>query len=76
MGSERLIHVVAFPGWVIGVTQHRTGYRCWVITPEQVVLHDREIYDSAEVAIAAGRTLVELSIDSTNDQGEPRQTDF
>lgn len=76
METSRLMQVVAYPGWVVGVTRHAQGYRCWVVTPEEVVLNDGEIYQAEEDAIAAGRTLVHLSLESINDKGERRQTDF
>jgi hypothetical protein len=76
METLQIMQVVTFPGWVVGVTRHRVGYRCWVITPERVVLNDGELYQDEEDAIAAGRILVKLSLESANDQGERRQTDF
>ncbi|MBD0269200.1 MAG: hypothetical protein ICV77_13015, partial [Cyanobacteria bacterium Co-bin8] len=39
-------------------------YRCWVITPELVVLNDGEDYETSQMALAAGRALVELSLES------------
>ncbi|PSN18530.1 hypothetical protein C7271_12085 [filamentous cyanobacterium CCP5] len=76
METLQVMQVVTFPGWVVGVTRHPAGYRCWVITPEQVVLNDGEMYQDEDNAIAAGRILVKLSLESANDQGERRQTDF
>lgn len=76
MDSGRLIHVLAFPGWVVGVTYRRSlGFQSWVITPERVVLSDGEVYSSDKAALAAGRTLVELSLESGTDTGRSQSSE-
>ncbi|HEY9762146.1 MAG TPA: hypothetical protein V6D07_06445 [Trichocoleus sp.] len=69
MDEGRLIEIVAFPDWIVGVSATRGIYRCWVITPELVVLTDGELYGSSQAALAAGRLLVELSLESGSDKG-------
>ncbi|MBD2257535.1 hypothetical protein [Pseudanabaena sp. FACHB-2040] len=64
MNEGRLIEIVAFPGWIVGVSLNWGLYRCWVITPELVVLNDGEDYETSQMALAAGRALVELSLES------------
>jgi hypothetical protein len=64
MNEGRLIEIVAFPGWIVGVSRSWGLYRCWVITPELVVLNDGEVYETGQMALAAGRALVELSLES------------
>ncbi|HEY9735960.1 MAG TPA: hypothetical protein V6D06_06745 [Trichocoleus sp.] len=68
MNEGRLIEIVAFPGWIVGVSHNWGLYRCWVITPELVVLNDGELYETGQAALAAGRTLVELSLESEFDK--------
>lgn len=68
MDEGRLIEIVAFPDWIVGVSVMRGLYRCWVITPELVVLNDGELYQSGQAALAAGRLLVELSLESGGDK--------
>lgn len=68
MDKGRLIEIVAFPGWIVAVSRSWHGYRCWVITPELVVLNDGELYESARLALGAGRALVELSFESGFDK--------
>lgn len=68
MNEGKLIEIVAFAGWVVAVSRHWELYRCWVITPELVVLNDGELYESARLALAAGRALVELSFESGFDK--------
>lgn len=68
MDEGRLVEIVAFPGWIVGVSVMREVYRCWVITPELVVLNDGELYESDQAALAAGRLLVELSLESGSDK--------
>ncbi|MEM6424057.1 MAG: hypothetical protein AAGF66_05640 [Cyanobacteria bacterium P01_H01_bin.119] len=68
----KLIEIATFPGWIVAVCDRsgdysgnssRKGYRCWVVTPELKVLDDGETYASSEAAMAAGRYLVELSLE-------------
>lgn len=68
MEKGRLTQVVAFSGWIIAITWRRSQcYRCWVVTPELVVLNDGECYAQEFEAFAAGRVLVELSLESGDD---------
>ena len=60
----QLTDVVAFPGWVLGVSLGFAGYRCWIMTPELVVLNDGEVYPTSQDAMDAGRALVELSLEA------------
>lgn len=68
MSEGRLVEIVAFPGWIVGVSAQWGVYRCWVITPELVVLNDGELYENGHLALAAGRALVELSLESGFDK--------
>lgn len=71
MTRNRLVHVSLFPGWIVSVTQRSAlGYQCWVVTPELVVLSDGELYSSDLKALAAGRMLVELSMEAGFDAGQ------
>ena len=66
--EERLNQLIAYSGWIVAVSQRRRfGYRCWVITPELTVLTDGEAYECSEDAIAAGRFLVEHSVEIDHD---------
>jgi hypothetical protein len=61
--DDGLIQVVAYPGWIVGVTRgRRRGYRCWVITPELLVLTDGESHRTSLAALKAGRWIVEFSL--------------
>lgn len=68
MDEDGLVEIVAFPGWLVGVSTIHGLYQCWVVTPELVVLNDGEIYESSQAALAAGRLLVELSLESGTDK--------
>lgn len=64
MEPGRLVDLVSFPGWLVGITYLRCqGYRCWVINPSGVVLNDGEVYPTHASAISAGRGLVEQSLE-------------
>ncbi|NJL87102.1 MAG: hypothetical protein HC886_15820 [Leptolyngbyaceae cyanobacterium SM1_1_3] len=64
MQAAKIIQVLAFPGWIVGISYAlKTGYRCWVITPDFVVLDDGENYATSHAAIAAGRFLVKSSLE-------------
>lgn len=59
MMKSRLVQLLAFPGWVVGIDYTPwLGYRCWVITPELTVLNDGEVYDTRQAALAVGCELV------------------
>jgi len=68
--DDTLITLVAFPDWLVGVSDvPKLGYRCWVITPDLVVLNDGEIYATVEAALTTGRTLVEQSLGLESEPG-------
>lgn len=63
MASDTLNTLIAFPEWIVAVTQRRSaGFCCWVITPELSALTDGEAYATSQAALAAGRSLVQCSI--------------
>lgn len=63
MAKSRLVALIAFSDWLVGVTRTRSGgYCCWVINPERVVLTDGEVYTRRKEALAAGCSLVQASI--------------
>lgn len=73
MNEGRLVQLVVFPGWLVGVTYRRSlGYRCWVINPDMAVLNDGERYSSSAAALEAGRLLVRYSTDQGFDSGRSR----
>ena len=73
MEDSGIIQVSAFPGWIVGVSYVLgEGYRCWVITPELAVLNDGECYEASQAAMAAGRFLVEHSLELGPDYGRHR----
>lgn len=61
MTKPNLTILIAFPDWMVAVTHRTTGFRCWVITPELSTLTDGEAYPTSQEALAAGRSLVQLS---------------
>lgn len=61
MTQPSLTMLIAFPDWMVAVSHRARGYRCWVITPELSALTDGETYPSSQAALAAGRSLVQLS---------------
>lgn len=65
MASEILAELIGFTGdWLVGVSYTLDGgYQCWVITPERQVHTDGEYYESQLMALAAGRFLVEHSLE-------------
>ena len=62
---ETLTELIGFMGdWLVGVSYVLDrGYQCWVITPERQVHTDGEYYESHLMALAAGRYLVEHSLE-------------
>ncbi|KAI9135472.1 hypothetical protein [Acaryochloris sp. CCMEE 5410] len=62
---DTLAELIGFTGnWLVGVSfTLDQGYQCWVITPERQVYTDGEYYESHLMALAAGRYLVEQSLE-------------
>lgn len=76
MQEGTLVLLSGFPGWIVGVSYTPTvGYRCWVINPELVVLNDGERYATGQAAMAAGRDLVEQSLELGPDSEKPQTYD-
>ena len=65
MAIDTLVELIRFPGdWLVGVSHTLDwGYQCWVITPERQVHTDGEYYENHLMALAAGRFLVEHSLE-------------
>jgi len=65
MVIDTLVELVGFPDdWLVAVSHILNGgYQCWVITPEQQAYTDGEYYESHLAALAAGRFLVEHSLE-------------
>ncbi|PSN14838.1 hypothetical protein C7293_09890 [filamentous cyanobacterium CCT1] len=62
MASDTLSTLIAFPEWIVAVTQGQSArFFCWVITPELSALTDGETYSTSQAALAAGRSLVQCS---------------
>ena len=59
MDVTRLIQVAVRTGWIIEVSLHGHGYRCWVVNPALDVVSDGCIYQTSSAALAAGRLYVE-----------------
>ena len=65
MKQGTLVQVSAFPGWIVLISYTPSvGYRCWVMTPELMILNDGERYRTSTAAMAAGRCLVQYSLGS------------
>ena len=73
MEDSKFIQISAFPGWIVGVSYvPEEGFHCWVITPELAVLNDGECYRTSQAAMAAGRSLVEHSLELGPEYGRYR----
>ena len=73
---QTVTKIIAFPGWIVAVTHHRsTGFCCWVITPELAALTDGETHPTSQEALEAGRSLVYCSTGPEIDLSRCRLSD-